>query len=212
VCRIDDIAASSGHGVPVQKLFKFKDGERVIGAVGTDPRVMPEFGHEKPELGEEYEEPYPHILAVSKQGYALRFALWGHREPSTSRGRLYARPAEGDEIVAAFKVYSEDDVVALTHQGRILSCNSQEVNLLSGPGKGVILIKVDDGDFVEGAFKADTNALITMSTGGTRKLSGADREATGRGGKGRHLFKRGTIKKLELPKPEVPTLTTQEEE
>ncbi len=212
VCRINDIAASTGHGVPVQKLFKFKDGERLIGAVGTDPRVMPEFAHPKPELPEEYEEPYPHILAVSKQGYALRFALWPHREPSTSRGRLYARPGEGDEIVAAFKVYAEDDVVALTHQGRILCCNSQEVNLLSGPGKGVILVKVEDGDYVEGAFKADANVVITMSTGGTRKLSGADREPTGRGGKGRHLFKRGTIKKLELPKPEVPVLSGEGED
>ena len=110
VCRINDIPASSGHGIPVQKLFKFKDGERVIGAVGTDPRVMPEFAHERPELGEEYEDPYPHILAASKNGYALRFTLWPHREPSTSRGRLYARPAKDDEIVAAFKVYAEDNV------------------------------------------------------------------------------------------------------
>jgi DNA gyrase subunit A len=198
--------------VPVQKLFKFKDGERVIAALGTDPRVMPEFAHPKPELGEEYEDPYPHILAVSKGGYALRFSLWGHREPSTSRGRMYARPGEGDELVAAFKVYVEDDVVALTHNGRILCCNSQEVNLLSGPGKGVILVKIDDGDYVEGAFLATTNAAITVSTGGTRKLTGADREPTGRGGKGRHLFKRGTIKKLELPRPELPTLSTEGQE
>jgi DNA gyrase subunit A len=211
VCRINDIAASSGHGVPVQKLFKFKDGERLIGAVGTDPRVMPEFAHAKPELGEEYEAPYPHILAVSKQGYALRFSLWGHRDPSTSRGRLYGRTAEGDEFLAAFKVYAEDDVVALTHHGRILCCNSQEVNLLSGAGKGVILVKVEDGDYVEGAFLASANATITMSTGGTRKLTGAEREPTGRGGKGRHLFKRGTIKKLELPKPDVPVLSPGEE-
>ncbi|MGB1015776.1 MAG: DNA gyrase/topoisomerase IV subunit A, partial [Nannocystaceae bacterium] len=38
--RINDIPPSTGHGIPVQKLLKFKDGERVIGAVGTDVRVM----------------------------------------------------------------------------------------------------------------------------------------------------------------------------
>src|SRR4029079_18127592 len=73
--RIHDVPQSTGHGTPVQQLFKFKDGERLVAAVGTDPRVMPEFAMPKPELGEEYEDPYPHMLAVTKQGMALRFCL-----------------------------------------------------------------------------------------------------------------------------------------
>src|SRR5690606_26040959 len=60
VIRINDVPASSGHGTPVQKLFKFKDGEKVVAAAPTDPRFMNEFAEpQKPELGEEYEEPYP---------------------------------------------------------------------------------------------------------------------------------------------------------
>ena len=36
--RIDDIPpARSGYGDPVQKLFKFKDGERIIGGWSFDP-------------------------------------------------------------------------------------------------------------------------------------------------------------------------------
>ena len=211
VTRINDVPASTGHGTPVQQLFKFKDGERVIGAVGTDPRVMSEFGFDKPELGEDYEDPYPHILAVSKRGYALRFTLWPHKEPSNSRGRMFSRVAKDDEIVAAFKVYAEDDVCALTHKGRLLCCNAQEINLLSGAGKGVIFIKPDASDHVIGAFKANTQIQIHKSSGGTQKLSGADREATSRGGKGRPVFKRGTVKSLELPLPEVPVLSEEEE-
>jgi DNA gyrase subunit A len=211
VCRINDVAPSTGHGTPVQKLFKFKDGERVIGAVGTDPRVMPEFAHEKPELGEEYEEPYPHFLAVSKRGYSLRFTLWPHREPSTSRGRLFARPAKGDELVSVFKVYAEDEVCALTLQGRLLCCNAQEINLLSGAGKGVILIKTDKDDEVVAAFPASHEVTVVKSTGSEQKIRAGDRETTSRGGKGRPVFKRGTVKRVILPEPSVPDLNPDEE-
>ncbi len=210
VTRINDVLASTGHGTPVQQMFKFKDGERVIAAVGTDPRVMPEFGFDKPDLGEEYEDPYPHILAVSKRGYALRFALWPHKEPSNSRGRMFSRVAKDDEIVSAFKVYAEDTVCALTHKGRLLSCEAGEINLLSGPGKGVILIKPDAKDYVEGAFMASTPIKIHKTSGGVQKLTGAEREPTSRGGKGRPVFKRGAVKTLELPLPEVPVLDQEE--
>ncbi|MBX7081032.1 MAG: DNA topoisomerase IV subunit A [Nannocystaceae bacterium] len=212
VARINDVPASSGHGVPVQKLFKFKDGERVIAALGTDPRVMPEFGHPKPELGEAYEDPYPHVLAVTKKGLSLRFTLWPHREPSTSRGRMFGKLGEGDEFVSAFKVYAEDDVCALTHEGRVLCCNAQDVNLLSGPGKGVIFIKLDKDDAVVAAFTASTSVLIEKSSGGNQKLSADDRERVARGGKGRPAFKRGTVKKLKFEPPSVPNLGGEQDE
>ncbi len=212
VARINDVPASSGHGVPVQKLFKFKDGERVIAALGTDPRVMPEFEHPKPELGEAYEDPYPHVLAVTKKGMSLRFTLWPHKEPSTSRGRMFGKLGEGDEFVSAFKVYAEDDVCAITYQGRALCCNSQDVNLLSGAGKGVIFMRLDADDHILAAFGANTPVVIEKSSGGVQKLTGADRERTGRGGKGRPLFQRGHVKKLKFDPPAVPALGGDAEE
>lgn len=211
VTRINDVPASTGHGIPVQKLFKFRDGERVIGAMGTDPRVMPEFALERPELDDDYEDPYPHVLAVTKRGYSQRFTLWPHREVSTSRGRMFARMSKGDEVVSVLKVYAEDDVCALTKKGRALCCNAQEVNLLSGPGKGVIFIKTDAADEVVGAFGAQSQVLIEKTSGGTQKLTGADREATSRGGKGRPVFKRGAVKRLQLPAPVLPDLAGEEE-
>ncbi|MBL4689303.1 MAG: DNA topoisomerase IV subunit A [Nannocystaceae bacterium] len=211
VCRINDVPASSGHGVPVQRLFKFRDGERVIAALGTDPRVMPEFAEERPELDDDYEDPYPHILAVTKRGYSQRFTLWPHREPSTTRGRMFARMSKDDEVVSAFKVYADDNVCALTKKGKVLCCAAQEVNLLSGPGKGVIFIKTDPADEVVGAFPADAQVTIDKTSGGKQKLTGSEREATSRGGKGRAVFKRGAVKKLHLPAPELPNLAEDEE-
>ena len=37
--RFNDVPASTGYGDPVQKLFKFDDGERVVGALSLDPRL-----------------------------------------------------------------------------------------------------------------------------------------------------------------------------
>jgi DNA gyrase subunit A len=209
--RIHDVPQSTGHGTPVQTIFKFKDGERVIGAVGTDPRVMPEFGHPKPELGAEYEEPYPHMIAVTKTGMALRFTLWPLREPSTSRGRMFGKLREGDEFVAVHKVYAEDDVCALTREGRLLCSNSNDVSLLGGPGLGVIFIKVDDDDEVVAAFLSKTEVSVEKDTGGTQKLGAATRAVTGRGGKGTELWKRGSIKKVILPEPALPSLEVEDD-
>jgi DNA gyrase subunit A len=211
VCRINDVPASSGHGTPVQKLFKFKDGEKVIGATGTDPRFMEEFNLDKPELGEDYEEPYPHFLAATKKGMALRFTLWPHREVSTSRGRLFGRLKKGDEFVACFQVYAEDDICAVSKKQKLLSCNVMDVNLLAGAGKGVTLLKVDASDEVMGVFKTDLPVVLHRSTGGKYKLTGSDRQLTKRGGKGRALSSRGTVKRIEYPAPVLKELEGEED-
>ena len=207
VQRINDVIPSSGHGTPVQQAFKFKDGERVIAGTGTDPRMMPEFAHEKPDLGEEYEEPYPHFIAVTKQGMALRFALWPHSDASTSRGRLFGRLKGDDEFVSVFKVYSEDDVCVVTRKGRLLRTNALEVNLLAGPGRGVTLIKLEPEDEVVAAFPSDWTVTLEKNSGGSQSVKGNSYEASARAGKGRQLFKRGRVEKVIFPLPEVPPLT-----
>src|SRR5205814_8456862 len=38
-CRFIDVPASTGYGEPIQRLFKLKDGVKIIGASSLDPRV-----------------------------------------------------------------------------------------------------------------------------------------------------------------------------
>ncbi len=204
--RIHDVPQSTGHGTPVQQLFKFRDGEKVVAAAGTDPRVMPEFAFARPELGAEYEEPYPHYVAISKQGMALRFTLWPHKDPSTSRGRMFGKLREGDEFLAVFKVYAEDELCTLTRQGRLLCCSSQEISLLGGPGLGVILHKLDDDDEIVAAIPAGAEIQVEKDTGGTQKVGGRGQKTVARGGKGAELWKRGSVKRVILPEPVVPNL------
>ena len=127
-----------------------------------------------------------------------------HREPSTSRGRLFGRVRSGDEFLTVFQVYAEDDVCAVAKSSKTLCCNVMEVNLLAGAGKGVTLMKLDKSDEIMAAFKADSNVVLHKTTGGKQKLSGKDRSRVGRGGRGRPLISRGKIKAVDLPPPAVP--------
>ena len=104
-CRIIDVPASTGYGEPIQKLFKLKDGERVVAALSLDPRVGGEIAAEE---GRRAGRPV-HAVAVTSDGYSLRFGLEPFVEPSTRPGRRYARPAEGAEVVGVARVDGRRD-------------------------------------------------------------------------------------------------------
>jgi DNA gyrase subunit A len=199
-CRLVDVPASTGYGEPVQKLFKFKDGERVIAALSLDGRVRGDIGHvpegEEPERGpdDEVEVPPVHAVAVTSDGYSLRFSLAGFVEPSTRAGRRYARVPEGAEVVAVAGITGDEVIIAATKDARAMLCQAEDINFLSGPGRGVILIKVQDDDRVIGAIASTGDRdLMTVETsrGGEQTISTAKYEVTGRGGKGRELMQRG---------------------
>jgi DNA gyrase subunit A len=86
-------------------------------------------------------------------------------------------------------------VIAATEQARAILCRADEVNYLSGPGKGVILIKLGrKGDRVLGfvASTGDRDLLrVETSRGAEQTISTAKYEVTGRGGRGRELLQRG---------------------
>jgi len=91
-------------------------------------------------------------------------------------------------------------VIAATEDARGILVQADEVNYLSGPGKGVILIKLTGGeDKVLGfvASKSDRDLLrVETSRGGEQTISTAKYEVTGRGGKGRELLQRGRFTRV----------------
>ncbi len=190
VIRFNDVPPSSGYGDPVQKLFKFDDGERVIGGLSLDPRLP------RPEK----------MVAVSKGGFGLRFALEAHTEVSTRAGRRYARPAPEDELIGISGAGEKDLLAVVTEKTFALVCRVNEVNELAGPGKGVTVIKISEGDKVV-AFLCTTrkDEKIELETLKGRKLdlSPGRYEVTGRGGRGREMSKKDSVKSVARPIPFV---------
>jgi len=193
--RIVDIPASTGYGEPIQRLFKFRDGEKIVAAFSLDPRVAPDIAPRK-----EGEVPPCHAVAVTSDGYSLRFGLDGFVEPSTRTGRRFARPSEGVEVVGVAKIDGTETIIAATAQARAMLCKVEEINFLSGPGKGVILIKLNPDDDRVLGFIASTGDrdLLTVETsrGAEQTISTTKYEVTGRGGKGRELLQRGQFTRI----------------
>jgi len=206
--RIIDVPASTGYGEPVQKLFKLRDGERIIAAFSLDPRVVGDITTRKEGVA-----PPVHAIAVTSDGYSLRFSLEGFVEPSTRAGRRYARPSDGVEVVGVAKISGSEIVIAATHDARAILCRADEVNYLSGPGKGVVLIKLQSKDDHVLGFIASTGdrdlMRVETSRGSEQTISTAKYEVTGRGGKGRELLQRGQFTRVlptevENPQPLTP--------
>jgi DNA gyrase subunit A len=201
--RFADIPASTGYGEPIQRFFKMKDGERIVAAVSLDPRVVGTITAKK-----EGDVPPVHAVAVTSDGYSMRFGLEPFVEPSTRAGRRFARTAEGAEVVGAARVTGDEVIIAATREARAILCNVDEINFLSGPGRGVILIKLNaKSDRVLGMVASTGERdLMTVETsrGAEQTISTAKYEVTGRGGKGRELLQRGQFTRVIPPVPDAP--------
>jgi DNA gyrase subunit A len=107
-------------------------------------------------------------------------------------------------------VTGKETIIAATRQARAMLCRLDEVNFLSGPGRGVILIKLQQDDDRLLGFIASTGDrdLLTVETtrGAEQTISTTKYEVTGRGGKGRELLQRGQFTRV-VPNPvELKTL------
>ncbi len=202
--RIVDVPASTGYGDPIQKLFKLKDGERIVSAFSLDPRVA-----KKIEAKKEGDVPPVHAIGITSDGYAMRFSLQPYVEVSTRSGRRYARTAEGAEVVNVGLTTGEETVIAATANARAMLAKAEEINFLSGPGRGVILIKLNDDDKVIGAIVSSGDRdLMTVETtrGGEQTISTTKYEITGRGGKGKELMQRGGFTRVVPGEVAVPVI------
>ncbi|SMP38973.1 DNA gyrase subunit A [Neorhodopirellula lusitana] len=203
--RMQDLPASTGFGEPIQKLFKFKDGERIIAAMSMDPRIIGNIAEDP--KGSYY--PETHALAASSDGYALRFGLQSFAEPSTRAGRRFSRVKAGAAIVDVVPVHGTETVLAVSADCRGMVCPVDEINYLSGAGKGVLLMKLATTDRLLG-FKPSTGDrdLLTVVTnrGAKKTISTAKYRVTSRGGRGIELQKNGKIAEIVENAVEPPTL------
>jgi DNA gyrase subunit A len=204
--RIIDLPATTGHGVPIQTLFKLRDGERVVSVLSLDPRIIGNVlvDEKHPELA-----PETHALAVTSDGYSFRFGLQGFVEPSTRNGRRFARLGTGAEIVGVAPVHGDEIVIAATAAARVLLCKLEEINYLEGTGRGLILIKLGKGDKVLGftaSARKDHGLTVVTNRGAQKSVTPSTYGVTSRAGRGRELLKNGTLTGIVLPEVTGPEL------
>jgi DNA gyrase subunit A len=187
-CRFVDVVATTGYGEPIQKLFKLKDGEKIIAAYSLDRRIVGDVS--------EKEGYYPETFgfAALSDGNAMCFGLSAFIEPSTKAGRRFAKTAEGAQVVSVSLVTGEETVIAVSEGKRVLCCKVEEVSYLGSAGKGVTLMKLESGETLLAALTtlADKPAVtLKTSLGGEQTLTFTKKDIQARAGKGNEIIKRG---------------------
>ncbi|MBV9125480.1 MAG: DNA topoisomerase 4 subunit A [Planctomycetes bacterium] len=199
--RIHEVPASSGYGEPVAKFFRLGDEVRIIGALTTDERFTPP--DQKPTNGE---PPGPYLLVVTAQGQVLRTPLAPFRTESNKLGRRYVRLNEGDRVVLATVWNKEETIYLASASGHVIHFPVEEINILAGAGKGVMGIKLEEGDTcLGGALMGGRFDKMVLETAGgkTMEFGRGKYEVTSRGGKGFEAVKRTTFTRVVPPPIEL---------
>lgn len=204
IMKVHDVPASTGYGEPIQTLFNFQDGERVIATTiltgESPPKTSPEEsteGEAQGELftsGKEKEAASEGPLYLLATGQGMGFQFRPNFEETTRSGRKVARLSDDDEVVSVEPVRGGRAICA-TATGRMLAFPAEDINELTGPGRGVILMRLDDGDQLIGAVTTTPGRGVTVTNtdGNERSVPLKDIPLGQRAGKGERVIKRMTL-------------------
>lgn len=178
--RVNDFPASSGFGDPLQKLLKFKDGEKVIASYG----VKPDGGDKKQGLGLLVEG--QEVASISKTGLGYILKIEGLLGIKRS-GKRFAK-LKGDDEIAAVGV-GTGDIAIFTEKGHGLVVARKEVPVRESAGLGVQLMKVGAGDEAVAIVPRDgvDKLAIAFKSGRRSELTWSSLPKAGRGGKGQKV-------------------------
>ena len=137
-------------------------------------------------------------LVVTARGFGFRFTP--DLAETTRAGRKFARVGQGDDIVSVTPIRGKE-VISAAARGKMLRFPLTEVAELSGPGKGVYLMRPGDADDrIVGAVSPpkDGRIIVVPIEGNERRLSSGEVPAGKRAGKGLKVVKRGGIASLRM--------------
>jgi len=147
--RALDLPGGKGDGVPATSLVDLA-GARVVGVLAGDPETR--------------------LVLASSAGTGLRCRL---KDLVTRQraGKAFMNVGEGEKCLAP-EVIGEGvtELAALSGEGRLLVFPLEEVNELSGGGKGVILMRLHEGEALLGV-SAVTGPLKVKGKGRGDKVS-----------------------------------------
>ncbi|HEX4943384.1 MAG TPA: DNA topoisomerase IV subunit A [Usitatibacteraceae bacterium] len=147
--RALDIPGGKGDGVPATSLVDLA-GTRIMGVLAGDPVTQ--------------------VLLASSGGTGLRCRL-GDLFTRQRAGKAFMNVGEGEKCLAPETIREgATEVATLSAGGRLLVFPLAEVNELSGGGKGVILMRLHEGEALLGA-RVSSGALKVKGKGRGDKVS-----------------------------------------
>ncbi len=210
--RIADITQTTGYGDPIQGTFDFEDGERLVGVLTYDPRVVVKsvIEAEQTSLAEEpaAAEEVTQMVGISARGQSLRFSIEGFLEPSTVKGRRYMRLNDGDQIVNVEMCDGTEFVAIASRNGRGLMFLVSEISYFKNAAKGVRAMSLEKDDEILDftLCRKHLDGLEVETNRGARvwiRASKTKFEPTSRGNKGKVIIHRGHLIRSHRPPVEI---------
>lgn len=207
VLKVSDFPSSSGYGTPIQKILKFKDGEKIVGSFGIPSGSSPSKGSagaqtELP-LGGEAATAIPDrvlkdgdtLVLVGHQGTG--FALTVNDISQTKRiGRRVMKLRDGEFMSAVAPIAPM--MVFITKDGSGLAISQDEIPVRDSAAVGVSLIGVRDDDAVVACCGASLpkmkgTLVLSLRAGKTKEVPLSDVTKGHRALKGTKVYSRDEI-------------------
>ena len=190
----------SGFGEPVQSLFNFSDGEKVIGMLTLS---SPDEGSPAQSGGQtsmdflnsdKSEGNNTEFLVVSANGFGFRFPSFNLAETTRSGRKIMS--LKNDSMIG-FAPVTHNHVFLATEKGKAVVIATEQITQLTGSGKGVTLMKPGESRVV--GFKLVTlkdKITIVFDSGNDKVITVKSVRLCNRGSQGVIVSKRKTILKI----------------
>ena len=193
----------SGFGEPVQSLFKFGDGEKVVSMLTLS---APGEGLDTPEQSEGQTTMdflksdksggnNTEFIVVSANGFGFRFPLSNLAE--TTRSGRKIMNLKNDDNMIGFAPVTHSHVFLATEKGKAVVIATDQITQLAGSGKGVTLMKPGKSNVV--GFKLvnlKDKITIVFDSGNDKEITVKSVRLCNRGSQGVIISKRKTILKI----------------
>ena len=206
VLKVSDLPASSGYGTPIQKLLKFKDGERIVASFGLPASGSPATsgsaqtelaltGATETALRDRRLKDGDVLVLVGTQGTG--FALTLSEISQTKRiGRRVMKLRDG-EFMAAVEPLAPM-IVFLTQDGSGLAIEQGEIPVRDSAAVGVALMGVRDTDTLVAACgvqskKMKGTLLLELKSGKVKDVPLSEVTKGHRALKGTKVYSRDEI-------------------
>ncbi len=167
VYRLPDVG-TTGKGKHIANLLNLQPGEEVQAF-----RTVKDFDPEK------------FIVMVTRKGTVKKCSLEVFSRP-LSRGIIAIGLDEGDELISARLLETDQEILIATKQGKAIRFDHEQVRPMGRPARGVRGIKLSEDDEVNALLCVDqTDLILSMAELGIGKRTQLDEyRVTARGGKG----------------------------
>ncbi len=187
----------SGFGEPVQSLYNFGDGEKVIGMM---PLPAPSEGSDAPEgqVSMDFKKDQSEkseFMVASAHGLGFRLPLSNLAETTRSGRKIMS--LKNDDRMIGFAPVTHDHVFLATAKGKAMVIPTDQITQLAGSGKGVILMKPGESSLVGFKFVGLKHKItLEFDSSNDKEITVKSVRLCNRGSQGVIVSKRKTILKI----------------